>query len=319
MQDVLHPFLFTGLPVRGALVQVSAGWREVLKRREGAGAFPPPVEALLGEMVAAGILMFSSIKFDGRLILQLHGDGPLKLGVVEVSSGLRFRATARIDGTVLDGMTLPTLANQGRQGRCAITLDPSKRQAGSLPYQGIVPLFDDSGRSVEHLASALEHYMLQSEQLDTRLMLAADESCAAGLLLQRMPTVSGRALGHDENEAQIGRNEDFNRIATLGSTVTPAELLQLDPDTLLRRLFWEEPLERFAPRALNFECSCGRERVRDMLVGLGQTEVEDILAEQGQVEVGCDFCGNSYRFDAVDVGDMFTADLDQGGATTRLQ
>lgn len=296
----LHPFLFDGLPVRGALVRIAAGWREALTRRAAAGAFPPPVRALLGEMTAAGVLMQSSIKFDGALVLQVHGDGPVKLAVAEVRSDLSFRATAQVTGSIAPDAGLAALVNVAGGGRCAITLDAADRPPGSLPYQGVVPLYGDRREPLAALSAVLEHYMLQSEQLDTRLVLAADDHIAAGLLLQRMPQ-AGAA-----DEPPLGASEDFNRIAALGASLTRDELLGLDADTVLRRLFWAEPLTRFAARATRFACSCNRARVRRMLTGLGRAELESIIAERGEVEVGCDFCGLMYHYDAVDVADMFT-------------
>lgn len=306
----LHRFLFEGLPVRGALVRLTGGWREALARRATVGAFPAPVRALIGEMAAAGILMQSNIKFDGALVLQVHGDGPVKLAVAEVRSDLSYRATATVVGPVEADAGLQAMVNVGGQGRCAITLDATDRPAGTQPYQGIVPLHGDQREPLGALADVIEHYMLQSEQLDTRLVLAANDDVAAGLLLQRMPSSgTGNLGGNDED--QIGRNENFNRIAHLGATLTRDELLTLDADTILRRLFWEEPLIRFAPLPTRFSCTCGRDRVRNMLLTLGREEIDDIIAERELVEVGCDFCGQQYHFDAVDVGEMFTPMRDQ--------
>jgi molecular chaperone Hsp33 len=148
--------------------------------------------------------------------------------------------------------------------------------------------------------------MLQSEQLDTRLVLAADDRIAAGLLIQRLPVEGEGNLGTERNEDGIGLSEDFNRIAILAGTLTAQELLTLDADTVLRRLFWEEDLRRFEPLRPAFRCRCSRERVRNMLRGLGREESDSLIAERGEVEVGCEFCGLQYRFDAVDVGEMFT-------------
>lgn len=306
----LHRFLFEGLPVRGALVRLEGCWREALARRAESGAFPPGVISLLGEMTAAGLLMQSNIKFDGALTLQLHGDGPVRLAVAEVQSNLRFRATAQVIDSVAPGATLDRLVNVGGGGRCAITLDAADRPEGTLPYQGVVPLHDDARAPLTRLSQVLEHYMLQSEQLDTRLVLAANDAVAAGLLLQRMPLDGTSSEGNDD-ERHIGRNEDFNRLALLAGTLTPDELLSLDPDTVLRRLFWEERVQRFEPALAGFDCSCSRERVRDMLVGLGHAEVDDIVREQGEIEVGCDFCGRLYRFDAIEAEQLFTPERDR--------
>ena len=309
----LHRFSFEGAPVRGALVRLTTSWREALRRRAVVGAFPAPVRLLLGEMAAAGMLMRSGIKFDGALVLQLKGDGPVSLAVAEISSGLSFRATAQVIDEVAADATLAGLVNVGGGGRCAITLDPRDRPAGRLPYQGVVPLSDDGGQAMTRLADALEYYMLQSEQLATRFVLAANDEVAAGLMLQRMP--AGEGAEHDP----LAPHEDFERITALGGSLTSSELLTLDADAILRRLFWQETVTRYAPRAVDFRCSCSRERVRGMLLALGREEVEDIVAEQTQVEVGCDFCGEQYRFDAVDVGEMFAPASAQSAGTDTLQ
>ncbi len=314
----VHRFLFDGLPVRGAVVRLTDCWREALLRRAEAGAFPAPVRVLLGEMAAAGMLMQSSIKFDGALVLQLHGDGPVRLAVAEVRSNLRFRATATVVDTVAADASLQDLVNVAGQGRCAITLDPADRPEGTLPYQGVVPLHGDRREPLGALAEVIEHYMLQSEQLDTRLLLAADDEVAAGLLVQRMPISGAGNLGGGDDEDHIGRNEDFNRIAMLAGTLTRAELLHLDIDTLLHRLFWEEKLTRFSPLEAGFDCTCNAERVRRMLLGLGREELESIIDERALVEVGCDFCGRQYRFDAVDVAELFTPLRDQPGTPDTL-
>jgi molecular chaperone Hsp33 len=308
--DELHRFVFEGLPVRGQLVRLGAGWREMLSRR-AAGPYALPVRRLLGEMAAAGVLMQSNIKFDGALILQMHGDGPVKLAVAEVRSDLSFRATAQVRGEVTDDATLEALLNAQGRGRCAITLDPADKSAGQQPYQGVVPLHGDRREPLQQLSQVLEHYMLQSEQLDTRLHLAADDQMAAGLLIQRLPVAGASRMSGERNEDQIGRNEDFNRIAHLAATLTQAELLSLDADTLLRRLFWQERLQRWAPRQPRFACSCARERVAGMLRGLGRAEVDSIIAERGEVEVGCEFCGLQYRFDAIDAATLFIPPADQ--------
>ena len=196
-----------------------------------------------------------------------------------------------------------------------MTLDPKDRRPGQQPYQGVVSLNSVNGGRFENLADALQFYMLQSEQLDTVMVLAANDRVAAGLMVQRMP-VKGEAnlaaateSGDSENDAQ-GMNEEYNRIATLAASLTQDELLTLDVDTILRRLFWEEKLLRFAPQAdeqaPRFACTCSRERVATMLNSLGEEEVESIIAERGKIDVGCDFCGQQYQFDAIDAARLFT-------------
>lgn len=161
--------------------------------------------------------------------------------------------------------------------------------------------------------------MLQSEQLDTRLVLAADDEVAAGLLIQRLPIEGEGNLAGRRNEDDIGLSEAFNRIAMLAATLTPEELLTLPPQQVLHRLFWEQTLRVFEPLQPRFACSCSRERVRNMLRGLGRDESESLIAERGEVEVGCEFCGLKYRFDAVDVGEMFTPGQNQPPGSAAFQ
>jgi molecular chaperone Hsp33 len=307
----LHKFIFEGQPVRGMLVRLTDSWQEVLRRRaEANDEFPAPVRTLIGEMAAAGALMQANIKFNGALVLQVFGDGPVKLAVAEVQPDLAFRVTAKVVGEVPPNAQLEAMLNVHGQGRCAITLDPKDRHPGQQPYQGIVPLHGDAREPLQQLSQVLEHYMLQSEQLDTRLILAADDRVAAGLLIQRLPVEGAGNLGTARNEDQIGLNESYNRIAHLAATLTRDELLTLDADTVLRRLFWEEDVRRFEPLAGSngprFACTCSRERVGSMLQSLGREEIDGIVAERGLVEIGCDFCGRKYHFDPVDVGELFT-------------
>jgi molecular chaperone Hsp33 len=311
----IHKFIFDGLPVRGAVVRLTDAWVEILRRRADNtthGAYPAPVQALLGEMTAAAVLMQSNIKFNGSLIVQVFGDGPVKLAVVEVQSDFSLRATATVQGEVPLAATLSQMVNVGNEGRCAITLDPKDRQPGQQPYQGVVPLFGDHKEKLEKFSDVLQHYMLQSEQLDTTLVLAANDKVAAGLLIQRLPmagtgNLAGTASPSDED--QIGINEHYNRIAMLAASLKQEELLTLDVDTILHRLFWEETLLRFEPLqgadGPQFSCTCNRERVTRMIKGLGEDEAQSIMQELGQVEVGCDFCGVQYRFDAIDVAQIF--------------
>ena len=314
----LVKFLFEGLPVRGMLVRLTDAWVEVLHRRDTVGAHPGEVRVLLGEMAAAGVLMQGNIKFNGALVLQVFGDGPVKLAVAEVQPELTFRVTAKVVGEVAAGATLEAMLNVHGQGRCAITLDPKDKLPGQQPYQGVVPLHGDQREPLQQVQQVLEHYMLQSEQLDTRLILAANDEVAAGLLIQRMPVEGGGNLGA-RNEDQIGINEAFNRIALLSATLTRQELLALRPEQILRRLFWEETVRVFEPDTPRFACTCSRERVRNMLRGLGRDESDGLIAERGEVEVGCEFCGSQYRFDAVDVGEMFTPAHDQPPASGAVQ
>ncbi len=318
----LTKFIFEGLPVRGMLVRLTDSWREVLRRRGTEGAYPRPVRELLGEMTAAGVLMQANIKFNGALVLQIHGDGPVKLAVAEVQNDLAFRATATLVGDVASDAQLDSLVNVHGKGRCAITLDPRGRLPGQQPYQGVVPLHGDRREPLQRVEQVLEHYMLQSEQLDTRLVLAANDELAAGLLIQRLPVqgegnLEGAAARRNEDD--IGLSEAFNRISILAATLTREELLTLPAERVLHRLFWEETLRVFEPLSPRFACTCSRERVCGMLRGLGREEVDGIVAERGDAEVGCEFCGVKYRFDAVDVGELFTPGVDQPPGPRALQ
>jgi molecular chaperone Hsp33 len=312
----IHKFIFEGLPVRGVLVRLTDAWTEILRRRASGstgGAYPLPVQNMLGEMVAAATLMQSNIKFNGSLILQVFGDGPVKLAVVEVQPDFGVRATATVMGEVAAEASLSSMVNAHNEGKCAITLDPKTKFPGQQPYQGVVPLFGDKHEKLEKLSEVLEHYMLQSEQLDTTLVLAANDQVAAGLLIQRLPlegvgNLAG-SLVSQANEDEIGINEHYNRISILASTLKREELLTLDVETILRRLFWEENVTRFEPQVddpvPHFSCTCSRERVSNMILGLGVEEAESIIAERGDIEVGCEFCGAQYHFDPIDAAQIF--------------
>lgn len=311
----LHKFIFEGLPVRGAVVRLTDGWQEMLSRK----SYPSIVQNVLGEMTAAALLMHSNIKFDGSLILQILGsehkdDSAIKLAVVEVTSHLSCRTTAKVVRDIADGEAFSALINAGRESKCAITLMPERLHQGQQPYQSVVPLYGDDGESLESFASVLEHYMLQSEQLDTKLVLAANDKLAAGILIQRLPTkgalnLAGEVINTD-SEDQIGKNEDFNRIATLAASLKTEELLTLSVDDILHRLFWNEPIARYpaADPAPHFHCTCSRERVAQTIRSLGQTEAERAIEETNGIEVNCEFCGQLYRFDVIDAAMLFMPD-----------
>lgn len=290
MTDRLLKFLFKAAPVRGGLVRIEDAWRQMVTLHD----FPPVVTRLLGEMVAAGALLATSIKFNGALVMQVHGDGPVKLLVVECLPDLAIRATATIaDAPIADAASMRDLINRNGRGRFAITLDPRDPMPGQQPYQGIVPL------DGETMAEVLQAYMRQSEQLDTRLWLAASDQVSAGLLLQSLPAEGGKTEGADPDA--------WSRAVTLAQTITSEELLTLGPDDVLRRLFWQEPLEHYPAMSPRFSCTCSRERIGRMLVSLGRGEVDSIIDEQGSVTVTCEFCNRRYTFDAVDAAQLFTS------------
>ena len=295
-QDTLQKFIFDNAAVRGEFVEISATWREIQQHH----TYPPAVTTLLGEMVAAAALLSANLKFNGAIVMQIHGDGPVRLLVVECDSELRLRATAKMrDGAeVADGAGLTALLNVHGKGRFVITLDPVDKMPGQQPYQGIVPLDGDD------MATVIENYMLRSEQLDTRLWLAADSSVSRGLLLQKLPRHSGK----DDQIAQASEAEDletWNRAVMLASTLKQPELLSTDIQTLMDRLFWEETIRVFEPAHPQFHCGCTREKVGNMLKMLGREEVDGALDELGQLAINCDFCGKHYGFDKVDCAQLF--------------
>ncbi len=295
MTDNLQKFLFEGAPVRGELVELSSTWQQVLSHR----AYPQPVQTLLGQMLAAAALLSANLKFNGVIVMQIHGDGPVKLLVVECDAQLQMRATAKLtDGAVIaDDADLTQLVNRNGHGRFVITLDPKNKLPGQQAYQGIVPLDGDT------VATVIEHYMLRSEQLDTRLWLAADGQVSRGLLLQKLPN-------HGGTEAPVGEElETWDRTVMLASTLKTEELLTTDIATLLRRLFWEETVRVFEPLHPVFQCSCNREKVGNMLKMLGKPEIDEAIAELGKLEIDCDFCGQHYAFDKVDCAQLFAVEM----------
>ena len=281
--DTLHRFLLEGLGIRGELVHLDATWRSVLERR----SYPEPLRTVLGECMGATALLAATIKLDGTLTLQARGGtGPVSLLVVEATGVRTLRGLARF-GDLGGASALPELIEDA----ClAITVDPG---ADAERYQGIVEVEESS------LSGVIEHYFTRSEQLPTRLWLACDGAAVAGLLLQKLP--EGNAVVVDDTE----RAEAWERSIMLADTVTDRELLDLDAHTLLRRLFVMEGCRVFQPERWGFACTCSRERVRTTLQSLGRTECESIVEDKGAVDVSCEFCGADYRFDAVDVAELF--------------
>lgn len=299
MMDTLQKFMFENAAVRGELVDVSETWRQVLARH----TYPAPVKRMLGEMLAAAALLSANLKFNGSIVMQIHGDGPVKLLVVECDAELHMRATAKLapDAVIDNEASVTQLVNSHGHGRFVITLDPKDKLPGQQPYQGIVPL---AGESV---AVIIENYMLRSEQLDTKLWLAADSNVSRGLLLQKLPKEGGI-------EGPVTDDlETWNRTVALASTLQTEELLQTDISTLMRRLFWEETIRLFDPRNLVFQCSCSREKVGNMLKMLGQAEVDAALTDLGKLSIDCDFCGQHYEFDKVDCAQLFATETSSAG------
>jgi molecular chaperone Hsp33 len=297
-KDTLQKFIFDNAAVRGELVEISNAWREIQSRHD----YPKAVKSLLGEMVAAAALLSANLKFNGSIVMQIFGDGPIKLLVVECDADLHLRATAKLSpgAEVPETATVTELLNATGVGRFVITLDPKDKVPGQQPYQGVVPLVG------ENIAAVIENYMLRSEQMDTKLWLAADDKVARGLLLQKLP----RNSAIEGQVAQATEEEDietWNRALALGGTLKSEELLSVDVETLLKRLFWEETIRVFDPLHPEFHCTCSREKVGNMLKMLGREEVDSALHDLGQLAINCDFCGKHYAFDAVDCAQLFAS------------
>ncbi|AIO33492.1 Hsp33 family molecular chaperone HslO [Burkholderia pseudomultivorans] len=301
MSDQLQKFMFNAAPVRGEIVSLRNTWQEVLVRRD----YPAPVRTVLGEMMAACALLSANLKFNGTLIMQIFGDGPVKMLVVQCGSDLSMRATAKFSGeaaqTIGDDTSFAALVNASGHGRCVITLDPSDKLPGQQPYQGIVPLNGVDG-PLESVSQVLEQYMHHSEQLDTRLWLAADRERAVGMLLQKLPGDGGIVPRNAETDT-----DTWERVCTLGGTLSARELLEVEPEVVFRRLFWQENVQHFEPAVTRFQCSCSREKVGAMLRMLGRDEVDSVIVERGHVEIHCEFCNQRYEFDPVDVAQLFAA------------
>jgi len=292
-RDCLHRFLFEHYPIRGHLVHLDASWRALLEHRD----YPAAIRDTLGEAVAASVLLAATLKFDGTLSLQLRGQGPMHLMLAQCSSRLGVRGVARYKDAA-DARDLLALSGEGNLTVTLETEDLSQR------YQGVVPL------TGHRLADCLREYFDSSEQLPTRLWLHATERGASGLLLQRLPDETLRSRpGVQHAPVDPADIEDaWRRVQMLGDTLQPHELQALSDKDILRRLFSEDDVRLFESSPVFFRCRCSRDRVIGMLRALGEQEVQSVLAEQGEVEVRCDFCNRAYKFDKVDVSALFAAE-----------
>ena len=282
-------FIFDDMPVRGLHVRLNEVWQHIVRRKN----YPTPNRQALGELLAAGALLSSNLKIEGTLTLQVQSEGKLKMLVVEATSNDTCRATARWDETATfeDHETLRDLL--GDKGIFVITLQPQDGE----PWQGVVPLEGSS------IAEMLMSYMLRSEQLETHITLAADEYTVGGLLLQRLPE-------------EVLDKEAWQHVTTLADTVNSGELLDLDAQQLLYRLFHETPPRVFEPEDIEFACTCSRGKVSNMLLLLGGQEVGSIVAEQGSIEIDCDFCNEKYVFDETDINALFDMDVTEVARAT---
>jgi molecular chaperone Hsp33 len=294
-RDSLHRFLFEQYPIRGHLVHLDAAWHALIEHRD----YPAAIRDTLGEAVAASLLLAATIKFEGVLSLQMQGDGPVHLMLVQCTSGLGVRGLARYREDASGALRIGDMIGAGN---LTVTLETDE---GAQRYQGIVPIAGD------RLAESLQVYFENSEQLPTRLWLHADAQGASGMLLQKLP-------GADSSpSADAAAIEDaWRRVQLIASTLTGEELRTLADEEILHRLFNEDDVRLFEASPVYFRCRCSRERVASMLQGLGEAETRSVLKERGDVEVRCDFCNRAYVFDAVDVEKLFNANLTGDGGTT---
>jgi molecular chaperone Hsp33 len=276
VEDVLHRFMLERAGVRGVLVRLGPAWREVA----GRSAYPGALRSVLGQTLAASALLTGNIKLEGALSVELKSSGPLRLLFAECTDQGRLRGLARWSDPLPEALDLATLPD----AIMAITIGNAER---GQRYQGLVDLQHPD------LASALENYFAQSEQLPARILLAADGEHAVGLMLQKLPDEGGHDAVEDEDA--------WTRIQHLTATLGAQELLATPPEQLLYRLYHEESVRLFEPRPLAFGCSCTRERVEAVLRSLGRDEVEAALeAREGEIEVICEFCAQRYTFDRID-------------------
>jgi molecular chaperone Hsp33 len=263
-------FVFERADVRGELVQLEASYGEILSIHQ----YAPGVSRLLGEFLSAAVLLSTTIKFEGRLVLQARSDGEVPLMMAECSSDREIRGIAR----GAEQATSQQFSSLLAAGQLAITIEPLKGQH----YQGIVALDGDN------LAQCLEYYFSHSEQLPTRLWLASDNRRSAGMLLQQLPPQA--------TLVPSDRDEFWNHLCTLANTLDDRELLELGPRQLLHRLYHEDPLRLFAAEPVRFACSCSRERSGNALLSLGSSELDSLFEEQPTVTIDCEFCNQQYHF-----------------------
>lgn len=273
--DFVRRFLFEDLGIRGEWVHISDSWRQAAQHQPGSLV----ARQQLAQALAAVAMLSATIKFNGSMILQVQGVGSLRTLVAQATHDLTIRGLVKCNENVRPG----PLATMFGEGRIVLTIEPEEGE----PYQGIVPLQGDS------LAIALQTYFEQSEQLPTRLWLFADETNAAGLLLQELPSRHYDKSG-------------WERLLSLANTVTEKEMLELDSAQLLYRLFNEEKVRLFDSEPVHFGCLCSRSKLEQALHAFSKQELEDMIQEKGSIEAACEFCNKQYRFGSHDIELLFT-------------
>jgi molecular chaperone Hsp33 len=301
--DVVRRFIVENRPVRGHWVRLEGAWRELRAHKE----YPEPVRELLGQAVAASVLLAATLKFNGTLTLQLRGTGAVKLLVAQCTHDFRLRAVANFDEAAVEGVSSESQGGAvfrklvGSEGRIVVTIESEER---NQRYQGIVPL---TGAS---LADSLETYFASSEQLPTRVLLAADNERGVGVLVQKLPDPANA----DESDMKAVWEDAQRGIERLNTT----DLLLRPIEELLERGFADHDMRLFKGAPVQFECRCSEGRVSSLLRALGADEVRDVLKEQGAVTVTCEFCHRPYRFDAVDVEALFSEGPGEGGGSPSI-
>ena len=283
MSQQLIRFDFGDKPLRGAAVRLGPQWQAWAQQL----AHPPALTSLLGEAAAASVMMASHLKFEGKMNLQVQGGDGLALLLSQVTHDLRQRATLRL---VDDADPKADWAALTAGGRLAVIIDADKRDQR---YQAVVPT------SGADLAKNLADYFYQSEQLPTRLWLAANAEVAAGIMIQQMPA---------ESERGAPPLDDFETAAVLGQTCTPEELLALPPEDLVHRLFATEGAVVRDARDVTVACQCSRDRIANVILSLGEDDIRDLVEERGEVEAHCDFCRQRYVYSGHDAMALFVAD-----------
>ncbi len=291
MRDTLTRFVLDTAPARGGVVRLDRAFLDAVEAHD----YPAHVQSLLGELTAATALLGSSLKWNGAVVLQLQSPGPLKLLCAEASYTLDVRAVANIDGVVQTDLSF---AQWMPDARAVLTLDPKGVAENGQMYQGIVAVEPDG------IAATIEGYMLQSQQVRTVVILAANASCAAGFFLQKLP---------GDDAASV---EAFNRVEALSRTLSADELLTLDAETLLSRLFHDETVRLLPAQSVRFHCPCSAERVMGALRLIGRVEVDSLLEEHGKIEARCQFCNRAYSFGAADLINLFAVLPDVPGNAT---
>jgi len=297
--DQVRRFIFEKRPVRGHWVRLANAWRELRAHTD----YPPVVGELLGEAVAAAVLLAATLKFRGTLTFQLEGNGAVNLLVAQCTHDFRLRAVARGDNRALKTLSAQSRRGAlfrrlvGTDGRVAVTVEAEEK---SMRYQGVVPLEGTS------LAQSLEAYFASSEQLPTRVLLAANGLCGAGMLVQKLPD-PGASDPEEVAAAWKGAQEGIERLSA-------ETLLTAKVEDVLAQGFPGHDLRLFRGAPVRFECRCSHGRVAGLLRALGAEEVRDVLREQGAVTVTCEFCHQPYRFDAVDVETLFAEGSGSGGS-----